>query len=124
VSITGIDFTASRLRWHNLILRWSNSNTAILRTVGSPDRPCVACVGEFSPQEKMGAAINPEASKAMVSGLAPDGVTPIDIVQEGTSLIIVNPDGTEQPVYKMVAKPQRAEPTPGLVVAWVLQVRR
>ncbi len=124
MSPPGINFTAARLRWHNMIARWSSNTTAKLRRIGAPDRPCVACVGEFSPQERLGQAVNPEASKAMVSALAPDAQTPVVVEQEGTSLIIVNQDGTEQPPYRLVAKPQKAEPTPGITLVWVLQVRR
>ena len=120
-----IDFTASRLRWHDHIGRWSNWGKAVLRRQGVPDRACVACVVEYSPRERQGMVINPEDRKAMVSALTPDKnlLTP-DPDQEHDRLVVFNKDGTEQPSYRIVVKPGRAEPVAGLTIFWVLQVRR
>lgn len=123
--MTGIDFEASRLRWHNQIGRWSNWGGAVLRRPGSPDRPVVACVTQFSPKERVGQMIDPEARKARVSALVPDGsavLTP-EPDRERDSLIVFNPDGSEQPPYRIVAKPGRTEPVAGMVLFWTLQVR-
>lgn len=121
-----MDFTASRLRWNNQIARWSKGGRAVLRrNDGGPDRAVVCCVVEFSPKERVGKAIDPEDRKAMVSALAPDGsvLTP-EPYRERDSLIVFNPDGTEQPPYRLTQKPGREEPTAGLVLFWILQVRR
>lgn len=120
-----IDFTKSRLRWHKHIGSWSNWSKSVLRRYGVGDRSCVVCVVEYSPKERQGAAINPEDRKAMLSALVDDNtlLTP-DPLQEKDVLIVFNPDGTEQPPYRIVAKPGRAEPTPGLTIFWSLQVRR
>ena len=123
--MTAIDFTTSRLQWHNFIGTWSNWGKAVLRRPGASDRLCVACVTEFLPKERVGSMIDPEARKARVSALAPDGSVldpPPD--KERDSLIIFNEDGTEQPVYRIVAKPGRKEPVAGLVLFWTLQVRQ
>ena len=126
MTTASIDWTASRLRWHNHIGRWSNWGNAVLRRHGVGDRACVACVTQFTPREQQGASINPEARKARVSALAPDGLTVLDPPpdQELDVLIVFNPDGTEQPPYRTVAKPGREEPTPGFTLFWTLQVRR
>lgn len=123
--MTTIDFTASRLRWHNHIGYWSGWSKNVLRRPGAPDRPCVACVTEFKPQERVGKMVDPEARKARVSALAPD-LTVLDPApdRERDSLIVFNPDGSEQPPYRLAAKPGREEPVPGLVLFWVLQVLR
>lgn len=120
-----IDFTASRLAWHNHIARWSNDAAGVLRRRGVGDRPVTACVSVFSPREKQGQAINPEDRKARISALVPGGL-PLapDPDQEQDVLIVFNPDGTEQAPYRIVAKPGREEPVPGLVLFWTLQVRR
>ena len=124
--MTAIDFAASRLRWHNHIGYWSNWGKAVLRRPGTADRLCVACVTEFRPRERVGNMVDPEARKARVSALAPDGVTVLDPApdRERDSLIVFNPDGTEQPPYRIVAKPGREEPVAGLTLFWTLQVRR
>jgi hypothetical protein len=120
-----IDFTQSRLRWHKHIGSWSNWSKAVLRRRGTGDRPCVACVVEYSPKERQGATINPEDRKAMLSALVDNATVLVpDPDQEQDVLIVFNPDGSEQPPYRMVAKPGRAEPTPGLTLFWTLQVRR
>lgn len=125
--MTAIDFTASRLRWHNHIGYWSNWGRAVLRRVGSPDRPCIACVTEFLPRERVGGMIDPEARKARVSALAPGGVAELAPApdRERDSLIVFDEDGvTEQPPYRIVAKPGRKEPVAGLTLFWTLQVRQ
>jgi hypothetical protein len=70
--------------------------------------------------------VDPEDRKAMVSALAPDGASLLspEPNKEVDSLIVFNPDGTEQKPYRIVQKPGREEPTPGLVIFWSLQVRR
>lgn len=120
-----INFTATQLRWHKHIGSWSNWNKNVLRRTGSPDRDCTVCVVEFSPRERQGSMVNPEDRKAMLSALSLDN-TPLtpDPDQERDRLIVFNPDGTEQPAYRMVAKPGREEPVPGMVLFWTLQVRR
>lgn len=123
--MTAINFEASRRRWHNHIGFWSNWGTAVLRRNGSPDRPCVACVTQFSPRERMGSMINPDDRKIRLSALTPDGITPLspEPDQEHDRLIVFNPDGSEQAPYRMVVKPKRQEPVAGMVLFWTLQVR-
>ncbi len=123
-----IDWRASQLRWHNHIGRWSNWGKAVLRRRGIPDRAVVACVTQFLPKERIGAAIDPEDRKARVSVLQPDGVTllsPEPNNDAGDVLIIFNKDGvTEQPPYRIVQRPGREEPAPEVVLFWTMQVRR
>lgn len=121
-----IDFTPSRLRWHNHIGRWSNWSRAVLRRVGAPDRACVACVTQYQPQERVGKMVDPEARKARISALQLDGVTVLtpDPDRERDSLIIFNKDGTEQPPYRLAAKPGREEPVAGFTLFWTVQVLR
>jgi hypothetical protein len=121
-----LDFTASRLRWHKHIAAWSGGGRAVLRRRGSPDRDCAACVVDFQPKERVGKMIDPEDRKAMVSALVPDGSAVLSPApdKESDSLVVFNPDGTEQPPYRITQRPGREEPTPGLVIFWSLQVRR
>ena len=126
MTTTSIDWAASQLRWHNHIGRWSNWSKVVLRRRGSPDRACVACVTQFQPKERVGAAIDPEDRKARISALAPDltPLAPEPNNDAGDVLIVFNRDGTEQPPYRIVQRPGREEPAPGVVLFWVLQVRR
>lgn len=98
----------------------------MLRRAGSPDRLCVACVTQYMPKERVGKTIDPEDRKARLSALQPDGVTVLtpDPDRERDSLIVFNPDGTEQPPYRLKAKPSREEPVPGMTLFWTLQVQR
>ena len=43
--------------------------------------------------------------------------------ETGEALIVFNPDGTEQPPYRIVERPGREEPTSGTVLFWVLLLR-
>lgn len=124
--MSGIDFTRDQRSWHKQIGRWSNWSKAVLRRQGALDRACVACVTEFLPRERAGMVVNPEDRKARVSALVPDGSALLapDPDAERDSLILFNPNGTEQRPYGMVAKPSRKEPTPGIVCFWTLQVRQ
>jgi hypothetical protein len=120
-----IDWTQSRLRWHNQIGFWSGWSKCVLRRSGS-DRLCTACVTQFLPRERVGGLVNPEDMKARVSALMPDGVT-LQIPEpdkERDRLIVFNPDGTEQAPYRIVVLPRRVEPEPGVTLFWTLQVRR
>jgi len=122
-----IDWTQSRLKWHNLIGFYSGWNSAVLRRAGITDRPCVVCVSEFTPRERAGGMVNPEDMKARVSALTPDGVTlltPEPNNDAGDVLILFNPDGTEQRPYRITARPKRQEPQAGVTLFWTLQVRR
>ena len=124
--MTAIDFTASRLRWHNHIGFWSNWGKAVLRR-GGVDRACVACVTQFTPQERRGMVMNPEDMKARVSALVPDAsavLAPDPDQNAGDVLVVFNRDGTEQGPYRIVQKPKRQEPVAGLNLFWTLQVRR
>src|SRR5579863_7656224 len=106
-----IDWVRSQLKWHNLIGFWSGWSNAVLRRTGVPDRPCVACITQFTPVERRGGLVNPEDMKARLSALAPDGVTPLspDPSRELDRLIVFNSDGTEQPAYRIAVPPKRQE---------------
>ncbi len=120
-----IDWTQSRLKWHNLIGFWSGWSKNVLRRAGLPDRPCVACVTQFSPQERRGGLVNPTEMKARVSALAPDlTLLSPEPSSELDRLVVFNPDGTEQSPYRLVAPSKRQEPQPGVNLFWTLQVRR
>ena len=121
-----IDWTQSRLKGHNLIGHYAGWGRAALRRNGV-DRPCVACVTQFTPRDRMGAVVDPLDMKARVSALAPDGVTlltPEPDNNAGDMLIVWNQDGTEQLPYRINARPKRQEPQAGVTLFWTLQVRR
>ena len=120
-----MNFAQSRLKWHNLIGSYSGWSTNVLRRTGLPDRLCVACVTQFTPQERRGGMVNPEDMKVRVSALTPDGValTP-EPDKELDRLIVFNQDGTEQSPYRLVVPAKRQEPSPGITMFWTLQVRR
>jgi hypothetical protein len=121
-----IDWTLSRLKWHNLIGFYSGWSRAALRRTGAQDRACVACVTQFTPVERRGGVVNPEDMKARVSALQPNGVDVLEPEpdKERDRLIVFNPDGTEQAPYRLVVLPRRQEPMPGVNLFWTLQVRR
>src|SRR6266576_1795697 len=121
----GMDWTQSRLRWHNLIGSFSGFGKALLRRDGV-DRACVACVTQFTPRERVGGMVDPQDMKARVSALLPDGVTLLteEPDKERDILIVFNQDGTEQRPYRIVVVPKRQEPQAGVTLFWTLQVRR
>ncbi len=123
-----IEWTRSRLKWHNMIGFYAGWGKAVLRRAGIPDRACVACVTQFTPVERRGMVSNPEDMKARVSALAPDGVTllsPEPDQNKGDVRVVFDKDGvTEQRPYKIVVTPKRQEPQAGVTLFWTLQVRR
>jgi hypothetical protein len=92
---------------------------AILRRA-SGDRPCVAFISDYSPMERQGKLINQTDRKAL---LTPVGLTQ-DPDSEQDRLVTLDPaTGAEKETLRIIAPIGKLAPA-GIVVYWVLQVRR
>lgn len=123
MSIPKIDYTQKRNMPVGLLERWGAP--AVLRR-GNVDRPCVAFVTNYSPQERSGSMIDPTYRKALLSPLAPDGSVLEAPSREKDVLVTFIPDtdpAEEYEVLKIMAPPDKISPT-GIVLYWKLSVRR
>lgn len=121
-----INYVAMRLRWQRQIIRWANGANFVLRRSGYPDRPIVAAVIDYSPEERRGAPINPEDEKAVISALAPDGSILAEPNRETDTLVSLDPNSGEVLYrYRWTAKPKREGSTNARdVVLWTASVRK
>lgn len=124
--MSAVDYTVKRDTVDGMLRRWGAP--AVLRSTlpGRDDRPCIALITNYSPQERAGAMIDPTYRKALVSALAPDGTELEAPSRENDTLVTFVP-GTDPPQeyekLKIMAPPDKVSPT-GVVVYWKLSVRK
>lgn len=123
MTILPIDYAKKRGTVDGLLRRWGAP--AVLRR-GGVDRPCIALITNYSPQERSGKMIDPTYRKALISALAPDGSELIPPSRESDTLVTFVP-GANPPVeyetLKIAAPPDKVSAT-GVIVYWACSVKR
>lgn len=125
MTVPRVNYAAKRDMAVDMITRWGAP--AVLRNLKTNvDRPCIAFVTNYSPQERAGTMIDPTYRKALVSPLAPDGSVLDAPSRESDTLVTFIPDTDPPQEYeklKIMAPPDKISPT-GIVLYWKLSVRR
>lgn len=99
------DADRSRVVWDNLIERYGE--LALLRQPELADRWIIACVGQFTAQERLGGVSNPADRKAIVSTISPDtGVELTPNPSERDVFVRVTLDDAGEPILNGQGKPQ------------------
>lgn len=127
MTILPIDYTKKRATVDGMMRRWG-ARAVLRRTIEgvTVDRPCIALITNYNPQERAGKMIDPTYRKALISALAPDG-SELDPPSRELDVLVTFVPGSNPPAeyekLKIAAPPDKVSPT-GVIVYWSCSVKR